>query len=228
MDKEKALDKIKKCLSLSKSSNEHEAAKALKQAQALMKQYGINDQDIELSAIQETEGLACAQTLPQWQGYLAGVVAGSFGVRSYVDYAFNPKKMKVEGRLKFYGMNLRNELAEYAYQVLLRQLKAARSDYIKTQLARVRLAKNKTMRADEFCLGWIAVVSKKVDVFANGEREMELLEHWKENKGLTTRKLKLSKGKSLRDRVNGWEKGQEAALNHAMNSKENQKLEDKS
>ncbi|MRN38962.1 DUF2786 domain-containing protein [Neisseria sp. N95_16] len=228
MDKEKALNKIKKCLALSKSANEHEAAQALKQAQALMKQYGINEQDIELSAIQETEGLACAQTLPQWQGYLAGVVARSFGVCSYVDYAFNPKKMKVEGRLKFYGMNPRNELAEYAYQVLLRQLKAARADYIKTQLARVRLAKNKTMRADEFCLGWIAVVSKKVDVFANGERETELLELWKENKGLTTSKLKLSKGKSLRDRVNGWEKGQEAALNHAMNSTENQKLEDKS
>ena len=41
MDKEKALDKIKKCLALSRSANEHEAAQALKHAQALMDKYGV-------------------------------------------------------------------------------------------------------------------------------------------------------------------------------------------
>jgi hypothetical protein len=34
MDKKTALAKIKKCLALAKSANEHEAAQALKQAQA--------------------------------------------------------------------------------------------------------------------------------------------------------------------------------------------------
>lgn len=36
MDNKTALEKIKKCLALSKSANEHEATQALKQAQALM------------------------------------------------------------------------------------------------------------------------------------------------------------------------------------------------
>ena len=37
MDKQAVLEKIKQCLALSKSANEHEAAQAMKQAQALMK-----------------------------------------------------------------------------------------------------------------------------------------------------------------------------------------------
>ncbi len=54
MDKERILEKIKKCLALSKSANEHEAAQALKQAQALMREYGITDIEVELSAVTET------------------------------------------------------------------------------------------------------------------------------------------------------------------------------
>ena len=54
MDKERILEKIKKCLALSKSANEHEAAQALKQAQALMREYGITDIEVELSAVKET------------------------------------------------------------------------------------------------------------------------------------------------------------------------------
>ncbi|MFC0020178.1 DUF2786 domain-containing protein [Neisseria gonorrhoeae] len=41
MDKEKVLDKIKKCLALGRSANEHEAAQALRQAQALMEKYKV-------------------------------------------------------------------------------------------------------------------------------------------------------------------------------------------
>ena len=53
MNKEKILDKIKKCLALSKSANEHEAAQALKQAQALMEKYEVNAVDIALSEVSE-------------------------------------------------------------------------------------------------------------------------------------------------------------------------------
>jgi hypothetical protein len=36
MDKKNILEKIKKCMALSKSSNEHEAAQEMKQAQVLI------------------------------------------------------------------------------------------------------------------------------------------------------------------------------------------------
>lgn len=49
MNKSQAIEKIKKCLRLSKSANEHEAAQALKQAQILMQKFGITDIDVHLS-----------------------------------------------------------------------------------------------------------------------------------------------------------------------------------
>ena len=69
MDKEKVLDKIKKCLALGESANEHEAAQAIRQAQMLMKKYGISEIDIELSAVNE-KGVACASSLPTWHQVL--------------------------------------------------------------------------------------------------------------------------------------------------------------
>ena len=63
MDKQKVLEKIKKCLALGESANEHEAAQAIRQAQILMKKYGISENDVELSGISE-KGVGCAATLP--------------------------------------------------------------------------------------------------------------------------------------------------------------------
>ena len=42
MADDKILDKIKKCLVLASSANEHEAAAALRQAQKLMEAHGIS------------------------------------------------------------------------------------------------------------------------------------------------------------------------------------------
>ena len=53
MDKKTALAKIKKCLARAKSANEHEAAQALKQAQALMREFEVTEQDVEWSQVNE-------------------------------------------------------------------------------------------------------------------------------------------------------------------------------
>src|SRR5512138_3426898 len=46
MDRNKAIERIRKCLALSKSPNEHEAAAALRQAQKLMQSHDISaDED---------------------------------------------------------------------------------------------------------------------------------------------------------------------------------------
>lgn len=48
-DKGKVLDKIRKCLALSKSSNEYEAATALRQAQKMMMANGLSHDDVGLT-----------------------------------------------------------------------------------------------------------------------------------------------------------------------------------
>jgi hypothetical protein len=49
------------------------------------------------------------------------------------------------------------EVAQYAFLVLFRQLKRARSEYIKERLKRCKPAA-KTRRADLFCAGWVHAV----------------------------------------------------------------------
>lgn len=78
MDKQKALDKIKKCLALSRSANEYEAAQALKHAQALMAQYGVNESDVALADVSECERKA-PKTAPKWHWALVHLCGQAFG-----------------------------------------------------------------------------------------------------------------------------------------------------
>lgn len=43
--------KIKKCLALAQSANEHEAALALEKARALMEEHGVSAEDLQLSDV---------------------------------------------------------------------------------------------------------------------------------------------------------------------------------
>lgn len=128
MDKNKAIEKIKKCLALGKSANEHEAAQALKQAQALMREYGISDADVALSDIKKHACTAkTANQIPGWQAWLANTVKAAFGAEWYLGGDWN------NAHIVFYGAGNKAELAAYAYSVLLRQLESARRDYIATR-----------------------------------------------------------------------------------------------
>lgn len=175
MDKEKALDKIKKCLALSRSANEHEAAQALKHAQALMAQYGVSESDVALADVAECERKA-PKTAPKWHWALVHLCGRAFGCERWHNSYF------MGGSFVFCGIGGRAELAAYAYEVLLRQLKAARRQYIKTALYGVRVSRIKTARADKFCEGWVRQVASVVQDFARTNAEKELLEHYQTNK----------------------------------------------
>ena len=78
MDKSSALEKIKKCLALSRSANEHEAAQALKHAQALMAKYGLTGWDVELAEVSEQYGKA-PKSAPSWHWRLVHLCGSAFG-----------------------------------------------------------------------------------------------------------------------------------------------------
>lgn len=171
MDKEKALDKIKKCLALSRSANEYEAAQALKHAQALMAQYGVSESDVALADVSECEKKA-PKTVPEWHWRLVHLCGRAFGCERWHATDFSG------GSFVFCGIGGRPELAAYAYEVLLRQLKAARRQYIKTALFYMLPGRLKTARADRFCDGWVSKVKSVVQDFARTDAETELLERY--------------------------------------------------
>ena len=150
MDKAKVLEKIKKCLALSQSANENEAAQALKQAQALMRQYSITDIEVELSAVTET-GVGSAASLPSWHQLLISRCAKAFGVECYLERCCGTAEVR------FFGLGVKPELAAYAYEVLLRQLKKSRREYIKTELVRVRSASTPSSRRTS--VGQLSMIS---------------------------------------------------------------------
>ena len=229
IDKKRIMDKIIRCLALSKSSNEHEAATALRQAHAMMEKHGISKDDIELSDIKfKASNTRSAQRPPVYQIALANMIAKLFGCQNYMGNGVGEKShVRV---MCFVGLEMHSDIASYAYDSLFRQLKQARQAYIKTELKRVRLAKNKAARADAFCLGWVAtvrgLVRKLVPLATNMlliERAMSQELDLRETGGLD--RVSKSKGRTgTNDFHNGLVAGKSAQLHHAMNGHGEQTL----
>jgi hypothetical protein len=72
MTRDEALLKIKKCMALSKSAEPHEAAVALRQAQKLMEQFSVNEQDMSLLDVHEEARKGKEVSGHRWAGYNEG------------------------------------------------------------------------------------------------------------------------------------------------------------
>ncbi|KAI5914579.1 DUF2786 domain-containing protein [Thauera sp. 2A1] len=169
---DRILDKIRKCMALSASSNEAEAAAALRQARALMDKHGISADDVLASEAGFAEVRAGALSRPaNWEAALAGRVGLVFGCRVIFSRT-------ARGRLSswvFIGTGANYDVATYCFDVLFRQVKKARAEHIKTALRRCK-ATTKTRRADLFCEGWVATAVGKLDAMVLGERDQQALD----------------------------------------------------
>lgn len=226
-DREKIIDKIKKCLALAKSSNEHEAAAALRQAQKLMQAHNISD--LDMTAAEATEARAKAGAIQRpagWESYLAGHVADAFGCKLLFTSTWARG-----GEWAFIGTGASPEVAEYAFKVLLRQGKNARSEYIKTKLKRCKPG-TKTRRADLFSEGWVMAVANLVERFSGTETNQAAIDAYMASKYPSTATLKTSdrnadrnlRDHEWRDRGAGHLSGKDAKLNRGVGGSGEQRL----
>lgn len=163
----KIIDKIRKCLALSKSANEHEAAAALRQAQKLMAANSVTVDDIQAAEVSEHAAKSAATAKPAvWEALLANKIARAFGC----ELIFARPWLQRTAEYRFIGCGSAPEVAGYAFSVLQRQARSARQEYIKTQLKRCKSA-TKTRRADLFSEGWVTAVAGKISAFAGTESE---------------------------------------------------------
>lgn len=174
---ERVIRKIKRCLALSKSSNENEAATAMRQAQALMREYRLTELDVRLSDVDEVQSeKSRANRRPTWDRHLSGIVARVFGCRplSYRHWCDTSGRM-VE-RALFVGVTPAPQIAMYAYETLLSKLTQARRDYV----ARVRCGKSRSAYSpetagDHFAIAWVSVVHGKIhELVPRGEEDQAL------------------------------------------------------
>ncbi|WP_047244149.1 DUF2786 domain-containing protein [Chromobacterium subtsugae] len=218
MDKKTAISKIRKCLALSKSANENEAATALKQAKALMNKFSVTDMDVMAAQIKEAHVKTTAkQRPPNWEGWLGLSIGKAFGCEVFFTGAhYRP------GKWTFVGDEISSEIAQYAFSVLLRQLKRQRKQFIEEQCRRLNKS-NKTRRADLFCKGWVGTVYGMAKQLAP-ERKSEALTHYMEqhHKNMPVMADRdRNKGRDLSERdiaayCAGKAAGETAQLNRAM------------
>jgi hypothetical protein len=211
---DKIKDKIKKLFALSKSPNASEAALALAMAQKLMAEYGVKQNDVdEFEVIEEDVKGNGGTKPPRYEAYLVSKIADAFGCRnayglirpggknSFPYFCFG---------YTFVGLEHRVKIASFIAEVLLRKLKKARSEYIKT-LNRVRLRANKIKRADEFCFGWAVRVGSKLHEFANAPDEQTAIDNYVADLGWSDKLKTISRGAVKRSGINDFINGGQAA-----------------
>ena len=228
MNKKEIIEKIKKCLALSKSANQHEAATALRQAQALMEKYNIDADDAELLGIVNAEILGSgSQKPPVFESMLAQSIAKLMDCKVFLSYQVHrtTSTAKVVAVWHFTGFDPAPEIASYAFDVLYRQLKKARTNFINTKLNRVQIRANKIKRADMFCDGWVMEASEQVRRIKPDTEKLKQIEaHIKKTTELTTFKPKnrnektRDSSRSRNDYWSGRQAGKDAQINHGMNA----------
>lgn len=151
------LRKIKRCMDLSSSSNDNEAALALKQMQTLMDKHGVTSNHVMAYDVTEySTKLDVLKHPANWVIFLHSTIGQAMDCECIIRRGGG-----IKARLIYLGVGSTPEISGYAFEVMLRKLKADRSEFIKTKLSRYKTA-NKTKLADAFCEGWISNVYRKV------------------------------------------------------------------
>ena len=231
MDKETVISKIKKCLALAKSDNPNEAATALRQAQALMRQYDVNELDLSLADVNECTVNSRNTAIVNWEAHLSGIVADAFGCVRFSRSSrtlTNNLTMKKVRRYVFVGVGAAPEIAQYAFDVLMRQCTKARKAHMATLNKNCKPA-TRTARGDEFAIGWCISVQGLVERFASNEQGNSLVAQYMELKYPEMSEAKIKNrtaGKNItaRDYQAGREEGKNAKLDRGVGTKQQQYL----
>ena len=160
MNRDAALRKVRACLRLSRSANANEAAAALRQARALMVQYGLTEDDAaEITCAQASTRSRGAMAPPSIVG-LAQLIAEGYRCRFLVSYFKGPGG-RGSTRIEFYGHRSDAQISAYAFTVLRRQLEADKSAYLTMMAARsrrYRIGSQRSRFGEMFALSWVHAV----------------------------------------------------------------------
>ncbi len=152
MTRDDALRRVRACLRLSKSSNAHEAAAALRQAQKLMEEFNLEAEVDGAVGASDAGTRSRGGAVPEYVAILVNLVSFTFGVRAF------ERKGRGRTTVCFVGVEPAPEMASYVFTVLRRQLEAALTRH--TSRFRVNLDKRRKL----FAHGWLLAVRSKVDL----------------------------------------------------------------
>jgi hypothetical protein len=159
MNKKKIIDKIHKCLRLSESGNPNEAASALRQAQAMMRKFGICEEDVHSAQVNEVSADSAGYfNPPYWAVALSELVAQAFDCRAYIS-----RKEEQRPCFRFIGVDYTASVAAYTFTVLFRQLRRARRIHME-ELA-IEDRQESLRRGNVFAQAWLFNIARTVAEF---------------------------------------------------------------
>lgn len=194
----KILSKIKKCLALSASSNPHEAAAALRQANALMRQHDVDVSALSMSEIGESKisSRTMARDKPNlWEANLISIIGKAFGCRILIERSLLQEGVRGyvnQSEFLFIGQTRQVEIASYTDSVLVRKCKSARQKWITEHLGglsgRAPGSKAKvTALGDAFAMGWVHSIAQVVADFANPPQVDQSIQAYIEKRETSTK-----------------------------------------
>ena len=222
--RQKALERIKKCLALSESTNPHEAEAALRQAHKLMEKYQLEHSDIDASRAEEFVlqiGSAKRHPAP-WVRMLSSTVAESLSCICFIRSGYRGQA------LIFIGEQGSGELAAYAYDVLSRQLQQSKKRY-QDELPSCGSSYKRKM-GTLYAEGWIQAVRSRVNNFAEmSERTASAINAFTQANYPDVRPIKAKRRKVTREEwlahEAGKEEGGRVSLHRPVNQSEVLRLE---
>ncbi|WP_420908990.1 DUF7168 domain-containing protein [Acinetobacter higginsii] len=145
----------------------------------------------------------------------------NFATQNNIGHVFH----KLFAFIPLCGFDPAPEIASYAFDVLYRQLKKSRLNYISTQLNRVKVKTNKIKRADLFCEGWVLEATKQVSALRPNENKLNQIDEYIKIKRKTkdgeakdrNKKTNTNADRYQKDLYAGCQAGKDAQLNQAMN-----------
>lgn len=219
---ERHLEKIRKCLELSKSSNPNEAANALKLAQSLMRKYGMTETDIEMIEVGKTTANESVQVKPVlYANALINIICRAFGVDvilSREGAGFRPQ---------FIGSRDRAEIAAYSFDVVYRLVKKARTEYIKERTDKRFKRASKTAIGDSFAIGYVNAIAAKLPAQELSDDERIIISKYiaREYRSLDTAEVRERESKrEWEHRLAGDEEGRKAEIAMGVNGSANDPL----
>ncbi|KZN57633.1 hypothetical protein N473_07085 [Pseudoalteromonas luteoviolacea CPMOR-1] len=221
MDK-RILSKIKRCLALAKSAtNEHEAAAAMRSAQALMEKHRISIHDVGFADIDEQRTVCGVNRVVRYQAMFINLIERAFGVDSFIQQTFS------QSEIRFIGIAPQPELASYCWDVMWAKLKADRAKYVQQQSNRCKRS-TKIARGDRFAEGWVISIYEQVSQFARTDTENQLIEAYKTRhypdlakRSGTNRSKKANVGNAI---IDGIKAGKKHSINRPLNGDSQRKL----
>jgi hypothetical protein len=214
-DKSKVLEKIKKCLALSKSPNEHEAAAALRQAQKLMAMHNLSEDDLE------GVDYVCADVLTDYEYgkrkpivivVVANLLQNAMGVEVVMSIGRRDNFRGPVHMVVYCGARHKVHLAVFAHTVVWRAVGAAWRKY---SAENPHVKKQQGARAG-FYAGWCESVRSKIEKLVPDEAEKAKIQKAIARRFGQTGSAKVSQGASSRTFHAGADAGKDFDLNRPI------------